>query len=64
MKKGLNENQIQEQLDALPETQASRVGESISVPEVKQWPPEKQVVLDWRMPADAIRVMLFERLEY
>lgn len=30
----------------------------------KEWPPCQPIVLDWRIPSDNQRVMLFERLEY
>ena len=31
---------------------------------VAEWPQQKQVVVDWRMPLDNQRVMLFDKLEY
>jgi hypothetical protein len=33
-------------------------------PEVEPWPAAKKVVIDWRMPVDNWRVMLFDKLEY
>jgi hypothetical protein len=30
----------------------------------KKWPLDKQLVMDWRMPTDATRVILFERIGY
>ena len=29
-----------------------------------KWPKNKQLTIDWRMPTDATRIMLFEKLEY
>ena len=29
-----------------------------------KWPKNKQLIIDWRMPTDATRIMLFEKLEY
>jgi hypothetical protein len=33
-------------------------------PDVEPWPVSKKVVIDWRMPVDNWRVMLFDKLEY
>ena len=63
MKQGLNQAQIESRLEAL-DTRYSEYKLGNSLLEDKTWPTEKQLVIDWQMPADATRVMLFEKLQY
>ncbi len=32
--------------------------------QAQTWAPNQQLVIDWRMPQDITRVLIFERLEY
>lgn len=40
---------------------AIRAGEALGE---KVWKTQDQLILDWRMPPDIARLMLFERLQY
>lgn len=40
---------------------SGRTGEALTE---KTWPLDKKLIMDWRMPTDATRVILFERIGY
>lgn len=61
---GLTEAQIQEKLENLPELKTYSLGMGLDSPGEVQWEIENMVEIDWRIPMDVTRVMIFERLEY
>lgn len=58
----MNPEEIKRIIDSQhPDDQLSRLGDFENK---KVWPQGKQIVIDWRMPQDAQRVMIFEKLGY
>lgn len=62
-KQGLNEAAIAEKLENLPEQKTLSIGMDLEQEE-KVWEIDQQLEIDWRIPMDVTRVMIFERLEY
>ena len=62
-KQGLNEAAISEKLENLPEQKTLSIGMDLEQEE-KVWEIDQQLEIDWRIPMDVTRVMIFERLEY
>ncbi len=62
-KQGHDEKTIQEKLDLAHDSTAQNIGLSLGCSE-KVWEINRQLVINWHIPQDVTRVMLFERLEY
>jgi uncharacterized phage-like protein YoqJ len=58
-KAGKSETEIQQELDKIyPDNINARIGEFGE--EKKQWKRNQKLQIDWRMPVDSQRVMIFE----
>lgn len=57
---------IQEQLDNISSQDATayKTGAMLGSSDEKIWGVDKQLVIDWRIPQDVTRVMIFEKLEF
>lgn len=64
-RQGFSDAQIQEKLElSNPDTKSLNIGGMLADDSAKPWPLAKKLKIDWHIPQDVKRVMLFERLQY